>query len=90
MIDLMRLTVICSLSLESCSSTELLTVQFSGVTVADCAATAWLNERLLGKKVWLTLLDHTSQSALDQKAVECIVHSNRKVLLKIVLFDEEC
>ena len=55
-------------------------MQFSGVTFVDPSlATSWLRERLLGKKVWLMLLDHTSQSAMDQKAVQCIVHTDRKV-----------
>lgn len=69
------------LFLESCEASELLTVQFSGVAISNPSfASAWLREQLLGKRVWLTLLDHTSQAALDQKAVQCVVELRRKVM----------
>lgn len=65
---------------EDCSEKELLTVQFSGVAISNPdSASAWLKRRLLGKKVWLTLLDHTSQAALDQKAVQCLVTTRNMV-----------
>lgn len=66
--------------IESSSAQDLLNVQFSGVTLGNPEyASVWLKERLLGKRVWFTLLDHTSQAAVDQKAIQCIVHIRRKV-----------
>ena len=68
------------LFIESCDANELLTVQFSGVAISNPSyASRWLREQLLGKRVWLTPLDHTSQAALDQKAVQCVVELRRKV-----------
>ncbi len=54
-------------------------MQFAGVLVVDQAASTWLKENLLGRRVWLKLLDHTSQAALDQKAVQCAVYVRKKV-----------
>ena len=56
-------------------------MQFSGVAISNPdMATVWLRETLLGRKVWLRLLDHTSQAALDQNAVQCAVYIRKKVI----------
>lgn len=58
---------------KECLSKDLLRVQFSGVSINDYTATAaWLKECVLGKKVWLKLLDRTSKDS-----VHCMVYSKK-------------
>lgn len=59
-----------------CLSKDLLTVQFSGVAIADTAASTWLKDSMLGKKVWLKLLDRTCNNS-----VHCMVYSKKPGVL---------
>ena len=52
-------------------------MKFAGVAISNPdRASVWLKERLLDKKVWITLLDHTAVPAVDH--LQCVVHANRR------------
>ena len=51
-------------------------MKFAGVAVGNPEASEkWLESTLLGRRVWFTLLDHTS----DWKALNCVVYAKREV-----------
>ena len=53
-------------------------MEFSGVIIGNpYHATGWLRKRLLGRRVWLTLLNRSLSK--DQEAVQCIVRYGKKV-----------
>ena len=65
-------------SADSYSEEELLSVRFAGVAIGNPEATEqWLEDTLLGEKVWFTLLDHTP----DRKALSCVVYAKHKVIM---------
>lgn len=51
-------------------------MRFAGVAIGNPEdSERWLEDTLLGKRVWFTLLDHTP----DKKALSCIVCAKGKV-----------
>ena len=58
------------------SEDDLLNVKFAGVAVGSPESSEkWLEDTLLGKKVWFTLLDHTP----DRKSLSSVVFAKHKV-----------
>ena len=51
-------------------------MRFAGIAIGNPEVSErWLEDILLGERVWFTLLDHTP----DQKALSCVVYANHKV-----------
>ena len=65
------------------SDEDLLSVKFAGVAIGNPEnCEKWLEDTILGKRVWFTLLDHTS----DGKSLSCVVYAKHTVSHFVVVY----